>query len=229
MIPGHFRAAGLGRKPGSDGSRGQLVAFVGALLLPLAVFGGLAAAVGAGEYGWDSDIVRFSGRYYEPSIAAPLEETLTLSLGVGAAIVAAAIAVLLARRRLAHAFFLAIAVGGVIAVDLPLKEIIRRPPLGDHGGGYSFPSGHAMASVAIVAAVALTSSMRWRRRTLAVGVPVVIAYGVVLVYQWWHYPSDVVAGWCLALAWVTGLWLALRRAADLGLVGAGNPTPPSRR
>jgi undecaprenyl-diphosphatase len=44
--------------------------------------------------------------------------------------------------------------------------------------------------------------------------PIVIAYGGLLVFQLWHYPSDVMAGWCIALAWVTGVWLALRRAAS---------------
>jgi membrane-associated phospholipid phosphatase len=44
-------------------------------------------------------------------------------------------------------------------------------------------------------------------------VPLVVAYGVLLVVQSWHYPSDIVAGWCFALAWAAGLWLVLRRAA----------------
>ncbi len=226
MIPPQIRSAGIARKPGSAQSRGEAVAFVGAFILPLGLFAVLAAGVAAGEHGWDSDILRFSGRYYKPSIATPLEETLKISIGVGAAIVVAALVVLLVRKRRAQALFWALAVGGVVAFELPLKEIFRRPPIGDHGGGYSFPSGNAMASVAIVAVIALTSSGRWRKRTLAVGVPLVVAYGVILIYQWWHYPSDIVAGWCLALAWVTGLWLVLRRTASFDCDGAGNTGPP---
>ena len=26
-----------------------------------------------------------------------------------------------------------------------------------------------------------------------------------------HYPTDVLAGWCLSLAWVTGVWLLTNR------------------
>jgi membrane-associated phospholipid phosphatase len=67
-----------------------------------------------------------------------------------------------------------------------------------------------MASLAIVSAISLISPRRWAKRILVVGLPLVGAVGVVLVYAWWHYPSDVIAGWCLALAWVTALWLAIR-------------------
>jgi membrane-associated phospholipid phosphatase len=97
-------------------------------------------------------------------------------------------------------------------LDPLLKSIFDRPPIGDLGGDYSFPSGNAMASVVIVGGMALSAAAPWRRRTLALGVPIIVGYGVVLVYQLWHYPSDVVAGWCIAVAWMTALWLALGRA-----------------
>jgi membrane-associated phospholipid phosphatase len=200
------------------------VALVAACLVPLVIFAGLAAAVGAGLDGWDSDIVRFSGRPYERSTAAPLEDALNASIGLGAAVAVVVVGVLLARRRRREALFWALAVGGVVALELPLKDIFRRPPLGDHGGGYSFPSGTAMAFAAILAAAVLTCPERWRRPIVAVGVPLAVVDVGVLVYQWWHYPSDVVAGWCVALAWVTALWLALSRA-----VGEPGTTFPRRR
>jgi undecaprenyl-diphosphatase len=178
------------------------------VLLPLCAFAVLAAAAATGE-GWDADILRFSHHYYRQSIAGPLEETLKISMGVGAAIGVVAVVVLLAKKRRLHALFWVLAVGGVLILDLPLKEIFRRPFLDPHGGGYTFPSGNAMDSVAIVAAIALTIPARWRRVAIAAGVLFVIGYGAVLVYQWWHYPSDIVAGWCVALSWASGLWLAL--------------------
>jgi len=98
-------------------------------------------------------------------------------------------------------------------LDVLLKEIFRRPALGGHEGSYAFPSGSAMGSAAIAAAIFIASSPRWRRRVLAVAVPVLVAYGALLVYAWWHYPTDVLAGWCIGVAWVTALWLAFCRAA----------------
>jgi membrane-associated phospholipid phosphatase len=201
---------GIASEPRSAASRGHAVAIVGGLVIPLGVFAALVAVVAGGTPDWDAAILRFSDRYSQTSVASVLEVTLKVSIGLGAAIAVGGMVVLLAKRRWGQALFWALAVGGVLAFDLPLKEIFRRPPLGDHGGGYSFPSGNAMGSVALVAAIALTSSDRRRGFVLAFGVPFVIAYGAALVYQWWHYPSDVVAGWCVALAWVTGLWLALR-------------------
>ena len=37
-----------------------------------------------------------------------------------------------------------------------------------------------------------------------------LAQGVWLVAIKWHHPSDVVAGWCVATAWVTALAVALQ-------------------
>jgi membrane-associated phospholipid phosphatase len=33
----------------------------------------------------------------------------------------------------------------------------------------------------------------------------------VIVWEEWHYPSDVLAGWCLALGCALGLWVAFGR------------------
>ncbi len=210
-------------------ARGEAAIFVGAFLLPLAIFAALAIAVtSTGTPGWDEDILRFSDRrLYDASVAGALELLLYASIALGAVLAAAFIVVFLKRRMWSRALFWALTVGGVLGFDFLLKEIFQRPPLG-HGGGYSFPSGNAMASLAIVAALALTCSPRWRRSIIGVGVPLVFVYGLVLVYQWWHYPSDVVAGWCISLAWVTGLWLVTRRFASSLAPSGGPPGRPTR-
>ncbi|MDP9319274.1 MAG: hypothetical protein M3O94_09445, partial [Actinomycetota bacterium] len=70
------------------------------MLLPLGVFAVLAAVVaGRGARGWDRDILRFSDRYYNPSVAGPLEVTLKVSIGLGAALAVAAVTLSLARRK----------------------------------------------------------------------------------------------------------------------------------
>jgi membrane-associated phospholipid phosphatase len=193
-------------------NRGEAVVFVGGFLLPLAAFAAIAAVVaGRSPPAWDADVIRLADRHYDRPIVDALDFGLRLSIGVGAAICGGAVILLLRRSKNRDALLWALVVAGVVALDLALKGLFRRPSYGTHGGGYSFPSGNAMASAAIAAALVFTASARWRRRALVGGVAAVVAYGVTLVYSLWHYPSDIVAGWSLAVAWVTAVWLALRR------------------
>jgi membrane-associated phospholipid phosphatase len=182
-----------------------------ALALPLAAFAALAGAVVASAVpGWDGDVLRFAQDHYRSPTVKRLGIALDVSIGLGLAVAAFAVLLLLKRGRRREAIFWVVVVGGAIALDAPLKELFRRPALGGHEGGYSFPSGNAMASMAVLLALVLTISPRWRTRVLTLGVPFLVAYGAVIVYAWWHYPSDVLAGWCAALAWATASWLVLR-------------------
>ena len=123
--------------------------------------------------------------------------------------VSAGAALLLLRAGNRRAALLwALAIGDVLALDLPLKYLFQRPVLAG-AGDYTFPSGNTMVSVVLLLAFVLGGSARWRKWALVVGVPLVLAYGVALVYAWWHYPTDVIGGWSLAVAWVSCLWLWL--------------------
>jgi undecaprenyl-diphosphatase len=197
--------------------RGDLGVFAGGVLLPLGIFVAIGVIVaGHGAPGWDTRLLDLSERHYRGPIYARLDAALDGGLLLAAAILLGAVILLLTRRRGREALFCVLAVGGVVALDIPLKELFGRPewsPPGSAGGNsteYVFPSGHAMGSVAVLAAVSLIAKPRWSRRLIIVGLPLVVAVGVALVYAWWHYPSDVVGGWCFALAWVTALWLVLR-------------------
>jgi undecaprenyl-diphosphatase len=157
---------------------------------------------------WDTDTLRFAERNYEATYVNSVDAILRVSLGLSVAVTAGAVVLLLKARDWRAALFWALAIGGVVAVDLPLKQAFHRPTLGT-SGGYAFPSGNAMVSVALLLALVLGGSPRWRKKTLVVGVPLVLVYGVALVYAWWHYPTDVLGGWSLAIAWVSCLWLLL--------------------
>ena len=79
----------------------------------------------------------------------------------------------------------------------------------------SFPSGHSTLSAATYLTLAmLVASLETRRRTkaLAYGMAGVILVGVGLsrVYLGVHWPSDVLAGWCLGATWALAGWIALR-------------------
>jgi len=97
------------------------------------------------------------------------------------------------------------------AVTQLLKAVIHRPRPELFFGlvpseTYSFPSGHAFVPVVYFGILAgiLAPGSRWR------GAVVVLAalLGLSRVYLGYHYPSDVVAGWALALVWLT-VWAVI--------------------
>ena len=117
-------------------------------------------------------------------------------------------------RRPKAALLCAVVLGASLASVLALKPAFDRPPLIAGREGY-FPSGHAAGSLAVGAVLALLGwPTRWRWPVLAVSFVVVAVYGVALVYFRSHYPSDVVAGWCVALVWTCGFAL-LGSSGDL--------------
>jgi undecaprenyl-diphosphatase len=79
----------------------------------------------------------------------------------------------------------------------------------------SFPSGHSTLSAATYLTLAvLVASLETRRRTkaLAYGLAalMLVAVGFSRVYLGVHWPSDVLAGWCLGAMWALAAWMTLR-------------------
>ncbi len=79
----------------------------------------------------------------------------------------------------------------------------------------SFPSGHSTLSAATYLTLAmLVASLETRRRTKALAYSlaglVLVGVGFSRVYLGVHWPSDVLAGWCLGATWALAGWVALR-------------------
>ena len=200
-----------------------LLATLGA---PVVVFGALAEEVAEGSsVSWDGATYRAIERSAQ-TVGTPLgaHAVLTVAaLGGVAALVAGAVH-LLRRRRIRELAFLALAIGGMVALDPILKSIFQRPPVSRDGSGYSFPSGTAMVSLAVAgAAVVLVKPRLLRWGAVISGGLMCLGLGVSVVYLRWHHASDVVAGWCMALAWLSALWLALLLPAYASRRGRRSP------
>ena len=81
---------------------------------------------------------------------------------------------------------------------------------------YSFPSGHAVASLALYFAIAWIVTGHVENPTIKIAIWIVTAVLVFLigmsrVYIGVHYPTDVLAGFVAALIWMAGVMAADRK------------------
>ncbi len=127
------------------------------------------------------------------------------------AVVAVVGVLLLVRDRRRLAVYLVVTAAGGALLNTAVKMLVERsrPAAADQlvvAHGFSFPSGHAAASVyaygtlAVVCVLALPGRVgRWLAVACLVLVPLI---GVSRVVLGVHWTSDVLAGWSLALAWL---------------------------
>ncbi|WP_424949788.1 phosphatase PAP2 family protein [Deinococcus sp.] len=123
-------------------------------------------------------------------------------------------------RQRPLALFFAVSVGGSALLTVLLKLLFPRgrPTLWPRlvaESDASFPSGHAMYSLALVLALLLLfwrtpRFVPWRWPALVMGLAFSLVVGVSRLYLGVHYPSDVLAGWLTGLAWVLGVYLPMR-------------------
>jgi membrane-associated phospholipid phosphatase len=129
---------------------------------------------------------------------------------VAVAAVAAGYLARLGRRQDAALVILAFAGAEVLTWSLKAVFQRERPRFEDPvatASSFSFPSGHALVSAAVYGTVAylLWQSLRpprARAACVAGAALLVAAIGFSRLYLGVHYLSDVLAGYCIALAWL---------------------------
>ena len=118
---------------------------------------------------------------------------------------------LVARRELRAALAVGLAVVVAVVLSRVLKALVERPPIEGPADAYSFPSGSATWCLATLAALWLVAAARERRPLLLGGAVFVLAYASIIVWEQWHHATDVLAGWCLAIACAAAAWALLGR------------------
>jgi len=133
---------------------------------------------------------------------------------IGASILTVlAVGIFAYRKHYRKALFIAVAIAGTALINLVLKLyfVRQRPDLWERlvdETTYSFPSGHAMISMAIALSLVL---MLWRTKYRALATIMAFIYvlfiGFSRLYLGVHYPTDVLGGWLVSSAWVIACWL----------------------
>lgn len=120
-------------------------------------------------------------------------------------------------RKRAVALFVVVALAGGAVLESVLKLGFARPrpELVSHlvsTSSFSFPSGHAiMATITYLTLGVLLASAEKRRPVklylLASAAVLAFLIGLTRIYLGVHWPTDVLAGWCVGTAWALGCWL----------------------
>jgi membrane-associated phospholipid phosphatase len=135
------------------------------------------------------------------------------------AVTLVAVVILWRRRERTDAVFVTLAFLGAQVLSTGMKLGFRRDrpffpdPLATEST-FSFPSGHALVSLAVYGSIALVLARRLsthaQRAVLLGGTALlVLAIGFSRLYLGVHFLSDVLAGYAAGLAWLALLYVAL--------------------
>jgi membrane-associated phospholipid phosphatase len=112
------------------------------------------------------------------------------------------------QRRLLDMIELSVALAGAVVLNLRVKETeLFQPALALWRPGlvfdFGYPSGPAMSTSALISAfVVLTWETRWRWLVISLGILYILVVGLSLIYLGISYPSEILGGWALSLAWI---------------------------
>ena len=206
--------------------RGTWVAFGAAFVgfaLPVVGFVELAERVRSGaKLPFDQPVMLWLQRRHTPRTTRIVRVVTELGGVTAVPLVALATSGYLVSVRGSRrpAALLTVSLVGSTIINTVLKALYRRdrPTFFTHivqEKSYSFPSGHAMASAALAGcACVLAWPTPWRVPVIAGSAVYVPAVGATRMYLGVHFPSDILAGWCVSLAWVgevaTIMWLTDR-------------------
>jgi len=189
------------------------------VVVPLTVFAALTAAVALdAAVPLDARLVEFVYAFSARHATLQRAEWASGILGDVrslAVVLALVIVALLAARRLRHAAWV-VSAAAIMVMEPVLAEALRRP-MPYPGPGYAFPGGHALGTMTIAATIVLLIPRGAPRAAFGAFAFVgVFVAGVSAVGDGGHWPTDVIAGWALALGWVALTWRLIGRGpADL--------------
>lgn len=194
-----------------------------------ALFVELASHVRSGAtQRFDETVMQWMGAHRIDWLERSLLEITALGTGlVVMMIVVISALFLIATQHRFSAFLLLVASGGGIVLNAILKSSFDRPRPQlfewlTEPSSSSFPSGHAMSSAIVYFTVAYLiarlEKRRWMRAvTIIASLLLVLLISVSRLYLGVHYPSDVLAGMIIGLAWAGFCLAGLEAVRVFGL------------
>jgi undecaprenyl-diphosphatase len=178
-----------------------------------AVFVAVASHMQAGRtQAFDDAVIRWMGAHHSTTLDDIMLKITALGTGaVVMMIVAVAGLFLVLTQHKYSAILLLVSTFGGIALNQVLKLGFNRPRQSIfvpevHAVSSSFPSGHAMSAAIVYGTVAYLAA-RLHKRTWAralvmtAALIVIVLISISRMYLGVHYPSDVIAGVAIGLAW----------------------------
>ena len=206
-----------------------LVAGLAVASLGTAVFVELAGHVRSGStQAFDDAVIRWMGDHRSTGLDTVMIEVTALGTGVVVLMIVtvAALFLVLTQHKYSAVLLLASTVGGIV-LDAILKLGFNRPRPSIfipavHTVSSSFPSGHAMSAAVVYSTVAYLAARlhqrpwaRWLVMTAAFAIIALIS--ISRLYLGVHYPSDVIAGVAIGLAWAGFCMATLEAIQKFGI------------
>jgi membrane-associated phospholipid phosphatase len=194
-----------------------LLLFLGVVLPLLVVEQFTIVILNQGTFAWDKAILLAIHNTTDPILDRIAITITPLGVFYGVFPISALVSIgLLYQRKWRKLTYLLVTLLGSAVINWTAKIWLHRDrpdfweSLTPHTD-FSFPSGHAMSSMSLVATlVILTWGTRWCGWTSAIGGLFVLVIAWTRLYLGVHFPSDIVAGWMISLAWAIGVSLVVR-------------------
>lgn len=201
----------MNKPPASRRPSSEMITLTAVFLSASFLFGILAFLVRNGiTDAWDTSVLLWINSH-----ASPAFDTFFVALTqLGGVRVVVAVTLVLTlyliiKKQYLRAAFVVVSIGGAALLGAVFKAVFERtrPDLWEwliHETSFSFPSGHATASMALaLTIIVLMWRTKWRVITLIAGGVYVLAIGLSRLYLGVHFPTDILGGWLLSLGWVS--------------------------
>lgn len=191
--------------------------YAGFMIISYLIFIGLAITVSFNPLGlgWEQALLLLLHQTRQPALDYWAKILTDLGIWMVTVPLLALIALILTyQKQWQKGVFIAITVFGAIPLSYGLKYLFHRPRPHLWPSDFpwltnpAFPSGHAFSSMMFITILVILGWQSiWRWRIVLLGSFFVMLIAWTRLYLGVHYPSDILGGWSIAIAWSLSIYL----------------------